>query len=83
MLSECTENYIGKTIRQACRRHQEHGAPQQSKLPLISQTVASTVVNQQLRRSDRIREKPKINYFPKEEDYEDKSQVINEEQLVK
>ncbi|CAF4077603.1 unnamed protein product [Rotaria magnacalcarata] len=33
--SDCDVGYIEKTIRQTSRRHQEHGAPQQSKAPLL------------------------------------------------
>lgn len=81
--SECNENYIGKTIRQASRRHQEHGAPQQSKPSPTSKIVISPVVNQELRRSDRIRGKPKINYCLDDKDYNDEFPVKNEEQLMK
>ncbi|CAF3756538.1 unnamed protein product, partial [Adineta steineri] len=29
--SKCNDSYIGKTNRQALRRHHEHGAPQKPK----------------------------------------------------
>ncbi|CAF2009913.1 unnamed protein product, partial [Rotaria magnacalcarata] len=60
--SDCDVGYIGKTIRQASRRHQEHGASQQSKALPTPKIVTPVLNNQSLRRSDRFQTKPSVNY---------------------
>ena len=70
--SECDESYIGKTIREASSRHQEHGAPQQPKPPSITLTTVPQINDHQLRRSDRLRTKQKINYYLGEKEDTDK-----------
>ncbi|CAF3892145.1 unnamed protein product, partial [Rotaria sp. Silwood1] len=81
--SECDVSYIEKTVRQALKRHLEHGAPQQIKSSPRSQTDVHTPPDQHLRRSDWIKEKPKINYSQKNDVAEDKHQINNDEQLKK
>jgi len=81
--SECNDSYIGKTIRQAIKRHQEHGAPQLNKLCPVSQVDDPTLTNRHLRRSDRNKNKPKINYFPKINIIEEEEQEKNIERLKK
>ncbi|CAF2109040.1 unnamed protein product [Rotaria magnacalcarata] len=61
--SDCDVGYKGKTIRQASRRHHEHGAPQQPKAPPTPKLVTPVLNNQSLRRSDRLRTKPNVNYY--------------------
>ncbi|CAF3081759.1 unnamed protein product [Rotaria sp. Silwood2] len=80
---DCDESYVGKTIRQASRRHQEHGAPQQPKPSSTPQLATPAIDNQQLRRSDRLRAKPKVNYLLDEKVSDDESPIINEQQLMK
>jgi hypothetical protein len=87
--SECNESYIGKTIRQASRRHLEHGAPHQPKQPkqlkqpLNAQVGNSELNIQLLRRSDRLKTKPKVNYSPADEDEKQELVTMNHEQLMK
>ncbi|CAF3688446.1 unnamed protein product [Rotaria sp. Silwood1] len=81
--SECDVSYIGKAIRQALKRHQEHGEPQQIKSSPTSQTDVHTLPDQHLRRSDRNKGKPKIDYFPQHGILEEKHQIKNDEQLNK
>ena len=79
--SECDENYIGKTIRQASRRHYEHGAPQQPKVSSITLTNELKPNTQQLRRSDRNKNRPKIQYLNSEQNRKDKTQNLKLERL--
>lgn len=58
----CSEKYIGKTVRQACRRLKEHGAP-------INITKIQS--NQNLRRSTRIAENEKFQIYYGESDTSD------------
>ncbi|CAF4558442.1 unnamed protein product, partial [Rotaria sp. Silwood2] len=79
---ECNESYLGKTIRQASRRYQGHGAPQQPKLPPISQIATSAVDNQQLRRYDHLRAKAKFHHF-QTYDYVNKPDPVFAWKLIK
>ncbi|CAF3914165.1 unnamed protein product [Rotaria sp. Silwood1] len=81
--SECDGSYIGKTIRQAVKRHQEHGAPQLNTPSPCSQVDDLTLTNQHIRRSDRNKNKPKINYFPKIDILKEDDHVKNIERLKK
>ncbi|CAF2455762.1 unnamed protein product [Rotaria sp. Silwood2] len=63
--SECDVSYVGKTVREAFKRHQEHGAPQQIKSSPCTRTDVHTPPDQHLSRSDRNKGKPKINYCAK------------------
>ena len=80
---DCNESYIGKTIRQASRRHQEHGAPSQLKSWITSSVTVPSVECQQLRKSNRLRTKPRMNYCLDQKDCNDQSQVTNEKQLLR
>ncbi|CAM2710765.1 unnamed protein product [Rotaria socialis] len=81
--SDCDVGYIGKTIRQASRRHQEHGAPQQPKAPSTPQIATPDLNIQSLRRSDRLRSKPNVNYCQDDNECIAKSQEKNDEKLMK
>ena len=81
--SDCNKSYIGKTNRQASRRHQEHGAPSQFKSPTASAVTIPSAECQQLRRSGRLRAKLRVNYRPVQTECNDQSQVTNEKQLLR
>lgn len=51
----CDAKYIGKTIRHAITRHQEHGAPKSDQQQPTKPTTAHTTSPANLRRSDRIK----------------------------
>ncbi|CAF1621519.1 unnamed protein product [Rotaria magnacalcarata] len=55
----CSEKYIGKTVRQACRRLKEHGAPQ---------NINTNEPSQNLRRSERIAKNKKFQIYYGESD---------------
>ena len=79
--SECDESYIGKTIRQASRRHYEHGAPKQPKTSSITRTEEYNRNTEQPRRSDRIKNKLKTEYLVGEQNQDDKTQNLKSERL--
>ena len=79
--SECDENYIGKTIRQASRGHYAHGAPQQPKISSVTLTNEPKPNTQRLRRSDRNKNRRKIQYLNSEQNHEDKTQYLKFEWL--
>ena len=78
----CNENYIGKTVRQASRRHHEHGAPQRPKEHVISSSSDPSIDNKQLRRSNRLKNKLKVDYTF-EENERKRKRNLNREQLLK
>ena len=60
--SEWNESYIGQTTRQAIRRHHEHEAPKISTLQNTSDSIEITSNNTNVRRSNRLKLKSRINY---------------------
>ncbi|CAF3425555.1 unnamed protein product [Rotaria socialis] len=68
---------------EASRRHQEHGAPQQPKAPSTPQIATPDLNIQSLRRSDRLRSKPNVNYCQDDNECIAKSQEKNDEKLMK
>ncbi|CAF3164199.1 unnamed protein product [Rotaria sp. Silwood2] len=64
--SNCESFYIGKTIRQASRRLNEHGANQNPSTKTKSQSSTITLNIDNLRRSERNKGKT-VNYFPIDE----------------
>ncbi|CAF5059826.1 unnamed protein product, partial [Rotaria magnacalcarata] len=81
--SDCDVGYIGKTIRQASRRHQEHGTPQQPKASPTPKIATPVLNNQSLRRSDRLRTKPKVNYYQDDNECNVEPQEENDDKLMK
>ncbi|CAF1933014.1 unnamed protein product, partial [Rotaria magnacalcarata] len=81
--SDCDVGYIEKTIRQASRRHQEHGTPQQPKAPPTPKIVTPVLNNQSLRRSDRLWTKPNVNYYQDGNECNVEPQEKNDDKLMK
>ncbi|CAF4289247.1 unnamed protein product [Rotaria magnacalcarata] len=81
--SDCDVGYIEKTIRQASRRHQEHGTPQQPKAPPTPKIVTPVLNNQSLRRSDRLWTKPNVNYYQDHNECNVEPQEENDDKLMK
>ena len=80
--ADCNESYIGKTIRQASRRHLEHGAPPPLKESTTPLTDTITTNSLKLRRSERLQNKQQKKYCTKEEHHQ-KYRIKNKEQLMK
>lgn len=79
--SDCSESYIGHTTRQAIRRHHEHGAPKLSKSQNTSIPIEITPENINIRRSDRLKLKPKINYALVDQQQSDEIENTNIKRL--
>ncbi|CAF1530574.1 unnamed protein product, partial [Rotaria sordida] len=62
----CSAKYIGKTVRQVCRRLKEHGAPTD---------LTNMIPSQSLRRSARIAENKKFQVYYGESDTSDDEEV--------
>ncbi|CAF3441200.1 unnamed protein product [Rotaria socialis] len=67
----------------SCSDCDEHGAPQQPKAPSTPQIATPDLNIQSLRRSDRLRSKPNVNYCQDDNECIAKSQEKNDEKLMK